>query len=223
MQRRIPLTITLVLGIIMMIQFFIPHKLSQDFFDLTYRWFIAIASFAVVLSLGSLINHHWIKIKRRREDWYFSIVTLVSLAVMIVLGIWRAEKIFMIPYYGKFLGVPPGTKIPLFNMFYLFIQVPLGATMFSMLAFYLASAAYRAFRTKTLESTLLLIAAFIVMGSVVLFNWEILGDFTEWLLSVPNLAAKRGIALGAALGGIATSLKIILGIERGYLGAGGGR
>ena len=90
--------------------------------------------------------------------------------------------------------------------------------MFSVLAFYIASAAYRSFRAKSLVSILLLIAAFIIMLSIIFYNVLPLGDLGEWLLSVPNMAAKRGILLGASLGGIATSLKIILGIERGYIG-----
>jgi len=95
----------------------------------------------------------------------------------------------------------------------------MSATMFSLLAFFIASAAFRAFRVRTVEALLLAVAAFILMlGRVPIGNaiHPILPQAAEWLMNIPQNAAKRGILMGAALGVIATGFRIILGIERTY-------
>ena len=42
--------------------------------------------------------------------------------------------------------------------------------------------------------------------------------FMAWLMDVPTVSARRAIFVGAALGAIATGVRIILGIERSHLG-----
>ena len=84
-------------------------------------------------------------------------------------------------------------------------------------------AAYRAFRARNPEATLLLAAAVIVMlGRVPLGELVLpaLGPISEWILSVLNASARRAILIGISVGAIAMSVKIIFGIERGYLGGG---
>jgi hypothetical protein len=104
------------------------------------------------------------------------------------------------------------------------------STVFSILAFYIASAAYRAFRIRTFDATVMLIAALIVMAGRIplgeMFSNSLpeylpflrLDTITSFLLSYPVTAAKRAIFLGLSLSIVATSLRVILGIERTYLG-----
>ncbi len=112
------------------------------------------------------------------------------------------------------------------------VQVPLDATMFSLLAFFIASAAFRAFRARNIEAALLLISACVVILGLTppfIHWWNSAFGFADslqgfpseakdWVLEVPNLAARRAIVLGVGLGALAQSFRIILGIEQTYLG-----
>ena len=102
--------------------------------------------------------------------------------------------------------------------------MPLDATMFSILAFFVASAAFRTFRARSIEAALLLGAALIVMFGRVPWGQLVFPQspsVAEWVMSSPALGAKRAILLGVSLGGIAMSLRIMLGIERSHLGGEG--
>ena len=105
---------------------------------------------------------------------------------------------------------------------------PMMATMFATLAFYIASAAYRAFRARSAEATLLLVTATLIMlwripmgeWFLNLFPGDIPYLLNTYIMSGINMAVQRGIIIGAALGAASMSLRIILGIERSYLGGG---
>jgi hypothetical protein len=105
---------------------------------------------------------------------------------------------------------------------YDYVFYPCNATMFALLAFFIASAAFRAFRARNAEAALLLGAAIIIMlgrAPIGRAISDMLPLISDWILDVPNNAGRRAIMMGAALGAIATGLRIILGLERSHLGA----
>ena len=206
MRRQVPLALCFIAGVFMAVQYFIPHFGVQDFQERLRAWLMTLLAFAFLLGTVSLIKLHWHKIRNRADDRGYSFVALAGLAMMVGLG-------FIHPLHHA-----PGSP---FSMMFLNVQVPIEATMFSLLAFYIASAAFRAFRARTLEATLLLVAASIVMlGRVPIGDLihEQIPNATRWILEVPNLASKRGIMIGVGLGMMSTALKIILGIERAWMG-----
>ncbi|MCK4504720.1 MAG: hypothetical protein KAW14_03820 [Candidatus Aegiribacteria sp.] len=213
MKRTVPLMIVMVGGILMMVQYFIPHQYSQVILDNYVEWAPIVGAFALILGVGSLTRLHTHKIRRKAQNWQYSWAVLIPL--------------FGMPFFALIVpqSLGGGSDVHgVHDFLFMHIQVPIQSTMFSLLAFYIASAAFRAFRAKSALATILLLAAVIVMlGQVpigdVLGKW--LPNTGLWILRYPNLAAKRAIMLGVGFGMLATNLKIIFGVERNWLGGAG--
>ena len=184
------------------------------------------------------------------------------------------------PYVGtielksKPWGAHVQTKGSLFYWMFINIITPLSATMFALLAFFVASASYRAFRIRNFEATLLLVAGIILMlgrvpigglipwwavsimlmfgigaiaapfikerslllglmvGGIVivivsgtLMGWnqnppELLSIpvIQDWIFAYPTMAGSRALMIGIALGIVATSFRIIIGLDKSFLG-----
>jgi len=211
MRRQIPLILTFLTGAAIMISFFIPHRPFNEVQDILLDWAIIIAGFALLLGIHSLLRKHITHIQRKDEGWGYSLILASFFVGVFIVGIISAAQ-----YQGYSLS--PGSSL---YYVYDYMVIPLSATMFSLLAFFIASAAYRAFRARKLNATLLLIAAVVVMlGRVPIAEnafFKFLSKFSDWFMFIPQMAAKRGIWIGISLGAFAMSLRIILGIERTYL------
>jgi len=204
LKLHVPLAITFLTALFMIGTFFVPHYAAGYIAEEMEHWVQIVGGLALGLGVASLIHVHAGKAFRRQRDWGYSVVVVVSFLAMSVLGIgWGITN-----------------KTP-FNWVFMNVYTPLEATMFSVLAFFVASAAYRTFRARTMEAALLLISALLVMvGRVPLGEmiWHRAPAVAEWIMSFPATAGKRAILLGVSLGATATALRIMLGIERSHLG-----
>ncbi|OGC93618.1 MAG: hypothetical protein A2142_08235 [candidate division Zixibacteria bacterium RBG_16_48_11] len=203
MRQQLPLTIIFVIGVFMALQYFVPHQSSEFIYEYALDWVIIIGVFAMALGLWSLFLVHFAKIQKKSAGWGYSTIAILGLVYMLIAGaLWGIEE-----------GSP-------FMKIFWYIYTPIQATMFALLAFYIASAAYRAFRVRNILSTILLSAALLLMLRLIPIG-PLSGpiqDIDRWILGVPNLAAKRAIIIGVGLGIVATAIKVVLGIERSYLG-----
>ncbi len=230
MKRSVPLLITAVGGFALIVAYFIPY--TEALGETVAVWFDILAAIAFILGGGNLLKQHLKKISDRGPGWGYSGVVIGSFLITLFIGL---SKVGVPPlaefpdfaWSGDFIGI--GTP---FWFIYQYAFVPLTATMFAMLAFYIASAAFRAFRAKNLEAILLLGTAFIILlgrtfAGVALTNWiDPTGPFaglrienlTVYIMSVFNTVGNRAIMIGIALGIVAVSLKVLLGVDRSYLG-----
>jgi hypothetical protein len=231
-KRNVPLAITFLVGLILIIAMFIPH---DPFFDMDRNFSIfydVIAVFAFILGGGNLLRVHLNKVNKKRTDWKYSIVTVTGFFLMLVAGLFKIGVQPLVQNgveIGRWAGDYQGVG-SLFKYLYDCTFQPLQSTMFSLLAFFVASASYRAFRAKTLEASILLVAAFVILIRPTPLGYYLtfwlpdqlaflkIGNLSTWILAVPNMVGQRAIMIGIALGIVSTSLRLILGIERGYLG-----
>ena len=98
------------------------------------------------------------------------------------------------------------------------------AASMALLAFYLVSAAHRAFRLNSMESGLMMVAAVIVLlGQVPVGDWMTyrlpeflqLRSWSQWILMFPNAGVQRAVLIGACGGAIAAAMRHWLGLGRG--------
>jgi len=213
-KQHLPVWLTAIIGVLTILSFFMPHPLIADPAETLQNWAIVIVASGYVLGAANVLKVNGEDVAKQRTNWPYKIVLLVSMLGMMIVG-------FFLSGGTHFLDA--GTK---FSWAYDYLYVPMQATMFALLAFFIASAAFRAFRIRTIDAGLLAIAALIVMiGRVPIGQWLTkdlpepwqLPVWASWLLEWPQNAAKRGIAIGAGLGVMATGLRIILGIERNYM------
>lgn len=215
MKQTLPLVITFVLGVLFVVEFFIPAHGVHELTSLLQEWGSVLAAFAFILGGINLMQANLPKIWRREKDWPYKVVLVVSALVMLGVGLWEGQE-------GR-------TFLYLYDN----IFAPCNATMFALLAFFITSAAFRAFRARNLEALLMLSTAVLVMLCVVplgelfalLFPEPLRSSIAslpssikDWILDYGNNAGRRAIMIGAALGAIATGLRVILGLERSHLG-----
>ncbi len=221
MKRQIPLFITFFVGMLLIFSVFIPpmENMGENF----TLFFDIIAVFAFFLGGGNLVRVHVTKLSRRKADWWFSVVTLIGFFFMLTIGLFKIGN----PGDISASVTAPGSW---FQEVFNYVLNPLQSTMYALLAFFVASASYRAFRAKNVEATILLIAAFIILlgrtpfGTILTawipdsFSVLQIPNMAIWIMNSPNLAGQRAIIIGIGLGVVSMSLRLILGIERTYLG-----
>lgn len=219
MKTTVPVAVAFLAGMALVLSFFFREgTFIGDISQELKIWLTIVGGFTLLLGVVSITRVNWAAVKNRKDDWGYKLLTLISIFAMAIPGVLPSS-------WSPLLGRNEGS---IYDWLFVYLDSPMMATMFATLAFYIASAAYRAFRARSAESTILLLTATVVMlwrvpmgeAFLNLFPGDIPSFLNTYIMNGANLAVQRGIIIGAALGAASMSLRIILGIERTYMGKG---
>jgi hypothetical protein len=160
-----------------------------------------------------------------RKQASFSWVLLISFVLMTTFTLLN-EYAKNAPALGIFHSA---TNKDIFRFLFIGGLTSLDSAMFALIGFLIISASYRAFRVKTVDASVLMAAAVLVMlGQVSLGSsmtsflpshgfgsYFRLENISEYILVHLNSPAQRAVTFGLALGALATSLRLWLSLERG--------
>ncbi|HUV04809.1 MAG TPA: hypothetical protein VMX94_06850 [Armatimonadota bacterium] len=222
-RKALVAIVTFLAGLIYSVEFFVPgdpktgKNFLTGFIEQVADATNVVYAFALGLGVYSLFRFHGKNLARKRQGWHNNLAFFVAFFVMMLAGFWQ--------------DLTPSSAMSknTFNMLFDGTVAALGAAMFSIVGFFIVSAAYRAFRIRSAEATLMLAAAFVVMlgqvpigayitnglpaaGLGSLFRLE---NVSYWILNEPNMAAWRAIAFGIEVGALAMALRTWLSLERG--------
>lgn len=220
---------TFLAGLFFLIEYLWPAKLNPQ--TGSYETFLTPAvdpvsnyinyvfMWTVLMGLISLMIVHGRRLFARRTGWHNSIAFFLALIAMMVAGLWSQ--------LGQNTHAPGAAKF--YTSLFDGLLVNLDAAMFSLLAFYIASAAYRAFRVRTMEAALLMVAALVVMLGIVDFGvflthgislnspWSFFRfeKLYMWVMNWINMPTQRAVTVGVAVGALAMAMRLWLSLERG--------
>ena len=204
-RKYIPLLITFIVGVIAVLDFYTTVPAIRGTFTVLKNWGIVVTAFALGVGAVNLFKVHGKRIAERGELWPLSGWLLFILIVFVVVGLSTGK--FDASWQYKWI--------------YNAIMLPLGATMYSSLCFYMAIGAYKALRIRNIDSLFLFLTAiFVVLGNTPMFPAAFPGFFyaREWIFKTIISGAYRGIRIGVGIGAVVLGIRTILGLERGYLG-----
>jgi hypothetical protein len=149
-----------------------------------------------VLNVAAM--HLW-RIQTGQRDWVLSLVLLAVLLAVLAAGVIS----------------PAADNAPPLEWVFAAVIAPGQASLFALLAFFMAAAAFRYLRFDRPGGPWLLAGALIVL----LAQWPLLtpllppafAGFTFWLLDGPIMAALRGLLLGSGLALLVVGLRLLLG------------
>lgn len=199
MARILAIIAAVACGLLVLADFFLLDPVIDALGAALIEGVLILAAFALLLGVLNLLGVH-ARMNGAPRSRRYSAILLVALVATFVIGLLR-----------------PASEELAWIFDYLYF--PLQATMGALLAFFIVSAAYRAFKLRSVPALILLVTSLVVLTTQLPFSAALsplLPAVREWIFAIPVTAGVRGILLGVALGTTATALRVLLAVDHPY-------
>ncbi len=163
-----------------------------------YSWALLLAAFALILGVVNVAWIHFRQVLIGSDGWQHSLALVLILLFVLIAGLINED----------------GVRSPLVEWLFDSIIAPGQATLFALLAFFMAAAAYRFLRVGATGGAWMLAGALLVIvAQMPLTNALLpapLTNLAAWLLQVPGMAALRGALLGSGFALLIVAVRFLL-------------
>jgi hypothetical protein len=163
-----------------------------------YEWGILLSAFALLLGVANVAWVHVRQIAAGNAGWSQSLLLIVALTVVLATGLFSTT----------------GVRSPLVELLFDAVIAPGQATLFALLAFFMAAAAYRYLRIGRPGGAWLLTGVLLVFAvQMPVANAALpaaFANFVNWVVDVPAMSALRGALLGSAFALVIVAIRYLL-------------
>jgi hypothetical protein len=164
-----------------------------------YTWFVLLSAFGILLGVVNVFYVHLRRIANGQAEWGLSLLLVATGLATLVAGLLQ----------------PAGVTGPLVEWIFDALLAPGAATLYALVIFFMAAAAYRYLRLTAPGGAWMLAGALLMlliqMPASASFLAPLFGDAMAWLLQVPVMATFRGALLGSALALLLVGARYLLG------------
>lgn len=157
---------------------------------------------------GVVVGHVRAVVQRARGSFRHLIIAVVAVLVF---------GLELLPQSIGLLGQTQAQELSALVVRYVF--QPLATSTLGLLAFFALRAAWRALATRPSEALIILSVAVVFLVAAGPWTASIPGlrETLDWIKAYPVAGVTRGLLIGASLGAIVTTVRVLLGFDVPYL------
>jgi hypothetical protein len=205
-----PLALAIIIGVIILFNFYVPDTVASQASSTLSTWATIMLTVTVWVGVINVVRHAAREAQRREPGrWYLAIFQIILVAVMLISGFAEGK--------GS-TGRRAQTYINwLYNNYYIYSATGSAA----LVGLWAVTAAYRAFRARTIEAGLFLLGAVFTMLKNAPVGGQIWGGFPmigQWIIDQPYTAMQRALTMGIGIAILGYALRYYTGRERASFG-----